>query len=57
MQYKPPIFLGSLDHSAITITSAKAARHGLEDFYNTILALSPNALDGRLPDASFYLDL
>jgi NitT/TauT family transport system substrate-binding protein len=57
MQYRPPIFLACLDHSAIKIMSAKAAQSGLEEFYKTILALSPGALDSRLPDAGFYLDL
>lgn len=57
MQYKPAIFIASLAHSAISIRSAKAARRGLEDFYQALLALSPDTLDGRLPDASFYLDL
>jgi NitT/TauT family transport system substrate-binding protein len=57
MGYKPPIFRASLDHAAIKIMSAKAARESLEDFYKTILALSPGTLDGHLPDAGFYLDL
>jgi len=57
MHYKPAIFLGSLDHAAIKIMSAKAAQPGLEEFYKVIVALSPGTLDGRLPDSSFYLDL
>jgi NitT/TauT family transport system substrate-binding protein len=57
MQYKAPIFLESLDHAAIQIVSAKAARAGLEEFYKALIAISPGALDGRLPDPSFYLDL
>ncbi|WP_020175114.1 ABC transporter substrate-binding protein [Methyloferula stellata] len=57
MHYHQPMFLGALDHSQIKIMSAKAARAGLEDFYKVIIALQPAALDGHLPDASFYLDL
>jgi NitT/TauT family transport system substrate-binding protein len=57
MNIRPMIFLASLDHAAISIQSAKAAKPALEDFYKTILALSPGALGGRLPDPSFYLDL
>ena len=57
MQYRPPIFLAALDHAQIKIMPAKAARDGLEDFYSTLLALSPGVLDGRLPGGDFYLDL
>jgi NitT/TauT family transport system substrate-binding protein len=57
MQYRQPIFLASLDHAQIKVMSAKAARSGLEDFYKTLLALSPGVLDGHLPDAGFYLEL
>ncbi|MGO9135646.1 MAG: ABC transporter substrate-binding protein [Methylovirgula sp.] len=57
MNYRPPMFLGSLDHSGIEIQSAKAAKSALEDFFKTLISLSPGALDGHLPDASFYLDL
>lgn len=57
MFYHPPMFLASLDHAAISIQSAKAARHDLEVFYQALIALSPGALGGHLPDASFYLDL
>lgn len=57
MHYKEPMFLASLDHSQIKIMSAKAARPALESFYQTIIEMAPGALDGRLPDASFYLDL
>ncbi len=52
-----PVVTASIEHSAIEIKSAKAARPELEDFYQTLIALSPKALDGRLPDAGFYLDL
>jgi NitT/TauT family transport system substrate-binding protein len=57
MQYRQPVFVAALDHAQIKVMSAAAARAGLEDFYNTLLALSPGVLDGRLPDAGFYLDL
>ncbi len=52
-----PVVAASIAHSAIEVKSAKAARPELEAFYKTLIALSPKALDGRVPDASFYLDL
>ncbi len=57
MHYHKPMFLSALDHSQMKIMSAKSARPALEEFYKVILELSPAALDGHLPDASFYLDL
>ncbi|WP_243038731.1 ABC transporter substrate-binding protein [Dyella sedimenti] len=57
MQYRPPMFLASLDHAAIRVMPASQARAALEGFYRTLLSLSPGVLDGRLPDPGFYLDL
>jgi len=57
MHYKPPMFMAAIDHARIAISSAKAAQKDLETFYQTILSFSPETLGGRLPDASFYLDL
>ncbi|MGP8231333.1 MAG: ABC transporter substrate-binding protein [Methylovirgula sp.] len=52
-----PIVAASIAHAAIEVKSAKAAQPELEAFYKTLIALSPKALDGHLPNASFYLDL
>jgi NitT/TauT family transport system substrate-binding protein len=57
MQYKAPMFLASLDHSAIDIVSPRAVKADLEMFYQTILDSSPDTLGGRLPSDDFYLDL
>ncbi|MTW14766.1 ABC transporter substrate-binding protein [Rhodoplanes serenus] len=57
MATKAPLFERSLAHFNVDAVSARALKDELETFYGAILALSPDALGGRLPDDAFYLDL
>jgi NitT/TauT family transport system substrate-binding protein len=55
MHVHAPIFAASLDHANIAIASARESKSDLEAFYQAILELSPQTLDGRLPGDDFYL--
>lgn len=57
MGMKAPVFAASLDHFNVVATGAKALKPGLVAFYETILAMQPDALGGKLPPDDFYLDL
>ncbi|MFG1478110.1 ABC transporter substrate-binding protein [Xanthobacter sp. V4C-4] len=57
MGMKAPIFAASLEHFNVVATGAKQLKPGLVAFYETILALQPDALAGKLPPDDFYLDL
>jgi len=57
MGMKAPIFSASLDHFNVVADSASALKPGLVAFYETILSMQPDALGGKLPPDSFYLDM
>lgn len=57
MQIKAPMFSAALDHFNVVAVGAKPMQGALVAFYEAILALAPEALGGRLPPDSFYLDL
>lgn len=57
MDFKAPMFAAALDHFNVVAEGAAKLKPGLVAFYEALLALQPDALAGRLPPDSFYLDL
>ena len=56
MQMHPKIFASAVERLKMDIVSARAAKPDLEVFYRSLLDVSPQALGGKLPPDSFYLD-
>lgn len=57
MGMKAPIFAASLEHFNVVADGAKQLQAGLVAFYETILAMQPEALGGKLPPDDFYLSM
>ena len=57
MEMRAPVFEKAFPFLHIDLVSAKAAQAELQDFYQTLLDLDPNALGGKLPSDDFYLEL
>lgn len=57
MGMRAPVFSASLSHFNVVATGAKTLKPGLVAFYETILAMQPDALGGKLPPDDFYLDM
>ncbi|WP_113887745.1 ABC transporter substrate-binding protein [Roseiarcus fermentans] len=57
LQMRAPIFEKALPFMNLDIRSARAAKADLVDFYETIVAVSPDALAGRVPPDDFFLEL
>lgn len=56
MDVKAHMFANALDHFNVVAEPAAKLKPGLVAFYETLLALQPDALAGKLPPDSFYLD-
>lgn len=56
MDMKAPMLASALDHFNVVAEPAARLKPGLVAFYETLLALQPEALAGKLPPDSFYLD-
>jgi NitT/TauT family transport system substrate-binding protein len=56
MQMHAPVVASAVPRFNLDIVSARAAKPDLEVFYRSLLDVSPQALGGKLPDDSFYLD-
>ncbi|MEP9351341.1 ABC transporter substrate-binding protein [Xanthobacter sp. KR7-225] len=57
MQMKAQMFSASFDHFHVVAVGAKPMQGALVAFYEAILQLAPDALGGKLPPNTFYLDL
>ncbi|MGR7996279.1 ABC transporter substrate-binding protein [Xanthobacter sp. ZOL 2024] len=57
MGMKAPVFSASLSHFNVVADGAKQLQAGLVAFYETILAMQPEALGGKLPPDDFYLSM
>ena len=57
MDVKAHMFASALDHFNVVAEGAASLKPGLVAFYEALLALQPEALAGKLPPDSFYLNL
>ncbi|MFG1300114.1 ABC transporter substrate-binding protein [Xanthobacter sp. V3C-3] len=56
MDVKAHMFANALDHFNVVAEPAAKLKPGLVAFYETLLSFQPEALAGKLPPDSFYLD-
>ncbi|MFG1212810.1 ABC transporter substrate-binding protein [Xanthobacter flavus] len=56
MDMKAPILASALSHFNVVAEPAAKLKPGLVAFYETLLSFQPEALAGKLPPDSFYLD-
>lgn len=57
MDVKAHMFANALDHFNVVAEGAASLKPGLVAFYETLLAFQPDALAGKLPPDSFYLNM